>query len=626
MFKKMITYVLQVFKQKGEEYRVYGNGGWLWLSASRMYRYVPQDTVGLRGVFARMKARKAEKMGVATQVGNPENSPEKMEVDGVIEKTETEQGQGDTVEKMSIDNQETTPKDESTTPGDTVGDTPEKKELPDKKGKRGAKKSPEKDQAKENMKLDADIELKDKTDQMRTDLIDVSQSLIDHSFYPKLNKPPSKLDVLLDRRTKQDEYEKKQRSTLEQLIAKHKLDKLKKKEGIKSENAQSKQGESGNCYSPGCHLDEKSLCYSPSCPKKFKVKKEEVNAESVDLKNVKKEEDNDADSISGELSKDSENSQPGDDDEKKTSGEKGDDAKMEEDENSDVDVENDSGNEKPKDTTKQDANKDEKSIVSPFKAILGAINKEDNKDSKLDGKSDPPATTPGSKPSTSAATPKGSLSASSPALALLAASGKLEELMAKIPKPRTTNEKVYLARFMKIPSRKKQAVKKTNLPVCTKFVTKHGKRSIFILEKLDLRKLCRKGGFGEAPGFNYNCKMNNVNWIYPCPRPSFRTSWRYRTQTLKSLAGACTQLRILWSCIRWDDMLEKPPQGGTNTTSTETEITTMELLKRRDIGSYGLRSEFLVRKIIVPIGVTQKPTGRRSEVVLNMNMHFRGLS
>ena len=43
--------------------------------------------------------------------------------------------------------------------------------------------------------------------------------------------------------------------------------------------------------------------------------------------------------------------------------------------------------------------------------------------------------------------------------------------------------------------------------------------------------------------------------------------------------------------------------------STETEITTTELLKRREVGVDGLRSEFLVRKIVVPLGVPHKPKG-----------------
>ena len=184
-----------------------------------------------------------------------------------------------------------------------------------------------------------------------------------------------------------------------------------------------------------------------------------------------------------------------------------------------------------------------------------------------------------------------------------------EQLQAKLPPIRNTTGKIKLARFSK-PNKKKQLSKKGALPCCQKFQTKSKKRSLFVLEKSELRKMARNRGVKEATGFNYNCKMNNVNWPYPCPRPHFKTAWRYRTQTLKTFAAASLQLRILWACIRWDDINVKPPAGGTNTVSTESEITTTELLKRRDVGSFSLRSEFLVRKIIVPIGVSAQPKGK----------------
>lgn len=38
----------QVWKQKGEEYRVHGQGGWLWVSASRRYRFSEMTKLGLR--------------------------------------------------------------------------------------------------------------------------------------------------------------------------------------------------------------------------------------------------------------------------------------------------------------------------------------------------------------------------------------------------------------------------------------------------------------------------------------------------------------------------------------------------------------------------------------------------
>ena len=68
-------------------------------------------------------------------------------------------------------------------------------------------------------------------------------------------------------------------------------------------------------------------------------------------------------------------------------------------------------------------------------------------------------------------------------------------------------------------------------------------------------------------------------------------------------------LRLLWASLRWDDMAAKAPPGGgsTRTETSETEITTTEIIKRRDVGPYGIRSEYCIRKIICPIGVPEAP-------------------
>lgn len=43
--------------------------------------------------------------------------------------------------------------------------------------------------------------------------------------------------------------------------------------------------------------------------------------------------------------------------------------------------------------------------------------------------------------------------------------------------------------------------------------------------------------------------------------------------------------------------------------TSETEITTTEIIKRRDVGPYGIRSEYCIRKIICPLGVPETPKG-----------------
>ena len=153
-------------------------------------------------------------------------------------------------------------------------------------------------------------------------------------------------------------------------------------------------------------------------------------------------------------------------------------------------------------------------------------------------------------------------------------------------------------------SRLSSIQKKVSLPSVHRFMSgRSTKRSLFALERHFLTMLARREGRWECPGFNYACKMTNVGWPYPCPRPFFYTAWRYRTQTLHSIASAAVQLRVLWSCIRWDDVKAHVPPGGTNTVTTDLDITTTGLLKKRDLPPYGLRSEYLVRKIVVPISV-----------------------
>ena len=181
-----------------------------------------------------------------------------------------------------------------------------------------------------------------------------------------------------------------------------------------------------------------------------------------------------------------------------------------------------------------------------------------------------------------------------------------------------TQHKVTLVRRVgpgrppvKTTSRLSGIQKKVSLPPVHRFIFgRSSKRSLFALERHFLTTLARREGRWECPGFNYACKMTNVNWPYPCPRPFFRTAWRYRTQTLHSIAGAAVQLRVLWVCIRWDDIKASVPPGGTNTITTDLDITTTELLKKRDLPPYGLCSEYLVRKIVVPISLpASQPRG-----------------
>uniref|UniRef100_A0A8C8DZN9 Bromodomain PHD finger transcription factor n=1 Tax=Oryzias sinensis TaxID=183150 RepID=A0A8C8DZN9_9TELE len=169
----------------------------------------------------------------------------------------------------------------------------------------------------------------------------------------------------------------------------------------------------------------------------------------------------------------------------------------------------------------------------------------------------------------------------------------------------STKGRVHLLKFC----RTKKMRSDTALPSYCKFVTKSKRTSIFVLPHDDLKVLARRGGLREVPIFSYNAKPAPDIWPYPSPRPTFGITWRYRLQTVKSLAGVSLMLRLLWACLRWDDMAVKPSAavGTTRTEQSETEITTTEIIKRRDVGPYGIRSEYCIRKIICPLGVPDTP-------------------
>lgn len=67
-------------------------------------------------------------------------------------------------------------------------------------------------------------------------------------------------------------------------------------------------------------------------------------------------------------------------------------------------------------------------------------------------------------------------------------------------------------------------------------------------------------------------------------------------------------LRVLWACIRWDDMNTKPPAGGSNVSTNDSDITTREILEKRDVGSTKLQSEYKVRTIVLPFDFMEQPT------------------
>lgn len=588
-----------------------------------------QDSVGLRNVARKLRARKRK-----AEEEQDENQDAKVEETAVKkikeEKPDTEGTQAEKMDtdekpveanaedsgnhKMEVDEEKCekgenqgTIKTEQVVTIDVENSSPVKnvKVANDEKTGKPARDSPLPSAYK-------DSSLPPKAD---VDLINVSKGMNERTYYQKVTKPYAKLDSLLVKRLKQEEIEIKQRQALQQQInwklkSQIKSESAPLSKSIKQEEVKTEESKpftdttpseetpdlpSHPCYSYLCRSEEGS-CYSCLCMQKQSQDEAMLNLAGNNQQN----------SSDAEMDEEEE-----EDDE----------------EEEDVDVEGD-GKLSPQKTAQV---KDEKVDIKK------EVEEQDMETSEADQKSikpEPEAKSVIPKPTGSTASTevvtKVTTSGSSAVVQMLAQKSgaktnqmtqaqmalrqaidkmSVEELRSKMPPIRTSKEPIKLVKFAKLGQRI-PAKKKATLPSCHKFLTPSGKKTLFALEKFELRKLSRKGGKCETKAFNYNCKMNNVNWIYPCPRPVFKTAWRYRTQTCRSYGAVGSQLRILWACLRWDDLAVKPPAGGTNTISTETEITTKELLKRRDVGPHNLRSEFLVRKIVVPLGVPSQPKGK----------------
>lgn len=144
-------------------------------------------------------------------------------------------------------------------------------------------------------------------------------------------------------------------------------------------------------------------------------------------------------------------------------------------------------------------------------------------------------------------------------------------------------------------------------PMMSTYMTKSKKRTIFVLPDHELRHLARRHGQGYVQGFHHGSKNNSTAWIYPSARPLFKTCWFFRTNGLQSLSAAAMQLRILWACLRWDDMAAKAGNmgmaDGKNQTTTDTEIVTTDILKHRHVGRFLERTQYFQRRVVIPLDV-----------------------
>uniref|UniRef100_A0A2M4CMW7 Putative nucleosome remodeling factor subunit n=1 Tax=Anopheles darlingi TaxID=43151 RepID=A0A2M4CMW7_ANODA len=153
---------------------------------------------------------------------------------------------------------------------------------------------------------------------------------------------------------------------------------------------------------------------------------------------------------------------------------------------------------------------------------------------------------------------------------------------------------------------------KPRYPVVNYFRTKKGNTSIMVLPRGELLKLAKNGGRLQVSGFHHLAKTNTSVWPYPCSRPLFKTCWLYRTVNLTTLAAVGLQLRIFWTCFRWDDMAMKPlTADGKHQVTTESEIMSLEILRHRHVGMFNERLQYLRRKVVIPL---ELPKTARAEV------------
>jgi len=146
---------------------------------------------------------------------------------------------------------------------------------------------------------------------------------------------------------------------------------------------------------------------------------------------------------------------------------------------------------------------------------------------------------------------------------------------------------------------RKLSRKESEIPIAHDFKTRSRRQSVFVLVPSTLRHLARSGGMlFTVPGFSpIVSTKTDSGWIYLSPRPLFCTAWRYRTASACNLSAVALQLRILWCCIRWDDMSSDASLEDVTVASENDVVTKTTILRRRDVGPDGLRSEYLVRRV-----------------------------
>lgn len=168
----------------------------------------------------------------------------------------------------------------------------------------------------------------------------------------------------------------------------------------------------------------------------------------------------------------------------------------------------------------------------------------------------------------------------------------------------STEAPVSLKRILSDDERNKKKRVPVKYPMMSAYMTKSKKRTIFVLPDHEIKHLSRRGGQGYVTGFHHGSKNNSTAWFYPSARPLFKTCWFFRTIGLQSLSAAALQLRILWACLRWDDMNTKPNTAdGKNQLTTDSEIVTTDILKHRHVGRFLEKTQYFQRRVVIPLDV-----------------------
>ncbi|XP_074105928.1 nucleosome-remodeling factor subunit NURF301 E(bx) isoform X2 [Cotesia typhae] len=625
----------QVWKQKGEEYRVHGQWGWLWISASRRYKCGDTSKCGLKGGPQKIMVQIRDMNGLKILALDPPTYDYLMQVHGLSPK-EVKQ------EDVKPDIKEEVESEADKKPTDDVKKEDIKTEVKDEKDVKSEDKKL-KVPFLENMKIEKVFPVIDKFEE-----IDVMKALTTPGrlHYPKVAKKTrideflsrrAHLKVLEERRLSQtekhdassavktedegdnDDNEESNNTSLQSILAGKMPNKslappvremlitvAKRIQQVRSQYAAAmKIGKGNSCYSRYCNMTGaaaktpitpqslNSTCYSPICLQKARLKRDLVNllrranalnnnqtagglvtltssgVKKIEITPTKPTKEENKDAIKRDLE----------------SAVASATHCTEEVPATNVSVEKDSP--KAKRVKLEDDNVDVESTDVKSEKI-------DEIKSEAEEKS--PNNNAGSK--LTIVNKRGRTVQRCSVAKELSADGTV-----RVYSTVSTEGKVYLKKVAVTNAernRKKRAPVK--YPLCSTFCTKAKQRSILLLPQHELRKLSRNAGRIPTQGFHAQAKANMSVWPYQCPRPLFKTCWLYRTVGLKSLAAAALQLRILWACLRWDDMVAKPLSAdGKHQITTDTEIMSLEILKHRHVGQFMDRVQYLRRKVVIPL-------------------------